>query len=330
MYSIFKILQELKVKSVKSADYYNIAALPSIRDHKIGISQSEYPMFFIKCNDSENVKSIDCNLEFISVQFNRHCQLLNNKKEVEEGIYTIISLKTNSIDLQEYFLDTIYLVIKKLPQKPNLKELKIEVDNLLNLFNRLSQPAIKTIQGLWAELLIIEQSNNPEYLIKAWHSSATDKFDFNDGKDKIEVKSTSNSRRVHTFSIEQLNPNEHSTLLVASVFTVMTGIGKSIFNLIHSIEKKLKNKEGLLHLNEIVVKTLGKDFEKSFDVFYDYQLGIDSIEYFKSADIPSINTNNIPREISNIRFDCDLTNLSGIKENKTNSILHNSLFQNKL
>ena len=327
MVSIFNIFQELKKTSVSNADSFNIAPLPSIKNHKIGISPNKHPMFFIKCGGSENVKSIDCNLEFISVQFNRSCQLLNNKKKVEEGIYTIISLKTDSIDLQEYFLDVVYLVIKNLPQKPKLKELKVEIEKLINLFSKFSQPAIKTIQGLWAELLVIEQSNNPDYLIQAWHSSATDKFDFNDGMDKVEVKSTSKSKRIHNFSIEQLNPNKNSNLIIVSVFTVEAGIGESIFGLVDSIENKIKNQKLSFRINEVIAQTLGKDFEKAFDIFYDYQLAIDSIAYYDSLDVPSINLNNIPKEVNNVRFDSDLTDLPSLKKIKTKSLLHKSLFQ---
>ncbi len=327
MQSIFKIFQELKKTSVSKTDSFNIAPLPSIKNHKIGISQNEYPMFFIKCGDSENVKSIDCNLEFISVQFNRSCQLQINKKKVEKGVYTIISLKTDSIDLQEYFLDVVYLVIKKLPQSPNLKELKVEVEKLINLFSKFSQPPIKTIQGLWAELIVIEQSNNPDYLIQAWHSSSTDKFDFNDGIDKVEVKSTSKSKRIHNFSIEQLNPNKNSSLIIASVFTVETGIGESIFGLVNSIENKLKDQKLSFRINEIIAQTLGKDFEKAFDIFYDYQLAIDSIAYYDILNVPSINPNNIPKEVNNVRFDSDLTDLPSLKKIKTKSLLHKALFQ---
>jgi hypothetical protein len=327
MQSIFKIFQELKKTSTIYADSFNIAPLPLIKNHKIGISQSEHPMFFIKCSGSEKIKSIDCNLEFISVQFNRSCQLLNNKKKPEEGVYTIISLKTDSIDLQEYFLDIVYLVIMKLPQKPNLKELKVEVDKLINLFSKFSKPAIKTIQGLWAELLVIERSNNPDYLIQAWHSSATDKFDFNDGIDKIEVKSTSKNKRMHNFSIEQLNPNKNSSLIIVSVFTVETGIGQSIFGLVDSIENKIKDQKLSFRINEVIAQTLGKDFEKAFDIFYDYQLAMDSIAYYDSFNVPTINLNNIPKEVNNVRFDCDLTDLPILKKIKTKSLLHKSLFQ---
>src|SRR5690606_18027920 len=201
-------------------DSFAIASLPSIKNHKIGISQNGQPIFFIKCDNSAKINSLDTNLEFISVQFNRQCQLINSKGKKEEDIYTIISLKSDSDYLQEYFLKIVFVLIKNLSEKPLLKNLKIEIEKLINLFAKFSKPALKTIQGLWAELLIIEQSKNPDYLIQSWHSSTTDKYDFNDGNDKIEVKSTAKSRRIHNFSLEQLTPNLSSKLIVASIFAI--------------------------------------------------------------------------------------------------------------
>jgi UDP-3-O-[3-hydroxymyristoyl] N-acetylglucosamine deacetylase/3-hydroxyacyl-[acyl-carrier-protein] dehydratase len=98
-------------------------------------------------------------------------------------------LKTDIEYLQEYFLKIVFVLLRNLSDKPLLKDLKIEIDKLINLFSKFTKPPLKTIQGLWAELLIIEQSKNPDYLIQSWHNSSSDKYDFNDGIDKIEVKS---------------------------------------------------------------------------------------------------------------------------------------------
>ena len=325
MTSIFNIFQTLIDKPRNSSSGFHIASLPSIKTHKIGISDAGLPMFFIKCDDVNSAKTLDYNLEYISVQFNKECQLLSNKKEIAKDYFTVISLKTDSIDLQEYFLNIVFLVVKKLSSNPKLKTLKIEVEKLITLFSKFSKPAQKTIQGLWAELLVIEQSSNPDYLIQAWHSLATDKFDFNDGADKVEVKSTAKSRRVHNFSIEQLNPNKNSNLIIASVFAVETGLGKNIFDLVELIKQRLKNDTFVNRVNEIIVQTLGKDFEKSFEMFFDYQNAVDTLAFYKSEDIPKIALTNIPLELSNIRFDSDLTNTSTIKKLKTKSILHKSL-----
>ena len=327
MQSIFKIFQDLKNETLSKIDGFTIVNLPKIKNHKIGLSKDGLPLFFIKCENETNEKALDYNLESISIQFNQKCQLLSNDKKVADGNYTIIALKTDSDNLQEYFLNILYFVLLKLPAIAKLKELKIEVEKLISLFNKFSKLPTKTIQGLWAELLVIEQSSNPEYLIKSWHYSSTDKFDFNDGIDKIEVKSTTKNRRIHSFSLEQLNPNKNSKLIIASVFAVETGKGKTIFDLMRLIDNKVKNKELLFKINEVLLDTLGKDFEKTFEHYFDYQLAVDSLAFFDSELIPKIETSSIKQEISNIHFDCDLSKTEELRKVSTNSLLHKSLIK---
>ena len=220
----------------------------------------------------------------------------------------------------------VFVLLKNLSEKPLLKELKIEIEKLINLFTKFSKPALKTIQGLWAELLIIEQSKNPDYLIKSWHNSTSDKYDFNDGNDKIEVKSTTKSRRIHNFSLEQLIPNAKSKLIISSILTIETGTGTSVFDLVELIESKLKDQNLIYRINEIVASTLGKDFEKVFDIYFDYKFSVDSIQHYDSVDIPTINISSIPSNILNVRFDCDLTDVRTSNKKRIKSKLHNSMF----
>ena len=75
-----------------------------------------------------------------------------------------------------------------------------------------------TVNGLWSELFLIENSTNPKELINYWHNLPEEKFDFNAGKERIEVKSSSSFERKHIFSAEQLNPPSDTQVLIASVF----------------------------------------------------------------------------------------------------------------
>lgn len=326
MKTVYKIFQELRNQSPVNGDCFVVASLPSIRNHKIGITQKGQPIFFIKCDNNTNSKKLDTNLEFISVQFNRQCQLINQKQKTEEGIYTIILLKTDIEYLQEYFLKIVLVLLNKISDKPLLKDLKIEIDKLINLFSKFTKPPLKTIQGLWAELLVIEQSKDPDYLIQAWHSSLSDKYDFNDGIDKIEVKSTTKNQRIHNFSIEQLTPNPSSQLLIVSIFTIETGTGINIPDLVERIEIRLKDKNLSFRLNELVALTIGEDFEKSFQVFFDYQFALDLMQFYQSFDIPTISRCDIPPNIRNVRFECDLSNLKTANIKGHESKLYNSLF----
>ncbi len=310
-HSIYKIFAGLQPKETIGKDSFSAASLPFTQKHKIGISPEGYPMFFIECNNT--VHSLDISLELISVLFNRACQLSEDNKQFD-SIYTIISLKTGNIDFQQYFLEVVCIVLEQLPESPSHKQLKTEIQKLIELFSNFSHPPRKTIQGLWAELFIIEQSKCPEYLIQSWHSLSNDKFDFNDGQDKIEVKSTSTARRIHSFALEQLSPNRNTNLLIASMFVIQTGQGKNIIDLINSICKRVRNLQAQLRLSEITFQTLGCDLDKIFDMYFDYQQALDTLVFFDYKDIPTINSCSIPEAISNVRLDCDLSRVITIKD----------------
>jgi len=326
MKPLFTIFQKLKSESPNVGEGFAIASIPNIKNHKIGITLDRQPIFFINCESNPQIRTIDTKLEFISVQFNRQCQLINQKGKSKEGLYTIISLKSDTKYLEEYFLKIVHVLLNSISEKPLLKDLKIEIDNLINLFSKFSKPPLKTIQGLWAELLVIQLAKKPDYMIQCWHSATSDKYDFNDGVDKVEVKSTSTNNRVHNFSLEQLRPNVSSKLFIVSVFTLETGTGYSVFDLIDMIEKKTGDIKLILRLNELTVLTLGKDFEKAQDVFFDYQFAVDSLKFYNSIDIPTIAANNIPSNVSNVRFDCDISNIKAIRNDSVKSKLLNSLF----
>lgn len=313
--------QKLRDRASHIASGFPVAEVPGLIDHRIGISSQGLPMFFIKCYNSDGAKSLSYDLETISVEHNKQCTLWLDSSPIR-GLYTIIALKDKSVDLQDYFLDIGYLIICNLSPSPELKEIKSELGKLINLFSQLSKPPQKTIQGLWAELFLIERSKSPDYLIKAWHAFPEAKFDFNDGIDKIEVKSTSRSKRVHSFSIEQLNPNIGSSVIIASVMVAQTGVGKSIFDLVQLIESKVTDATLMFLLNEIIAKTLGKDLERSFEVFFDYQQAIDTLQFYDCISIPKISASSIPAEISNVHFECDLSAIECLKLNASGSLLH--------
>lgn len=317
-----KQFEEISKSARNSGGAIPVVKVPKVKQHKLGISSNGLPVFFILCEDAKISTPLDGNLDLIKIEYNRKCELINGGKSIE-GVYTIISLKSDSLDLLQYFLDIVYLMLCNLPSKLSMKELKQELIKLSILFSRLVEPPLKSIQGLWAELFVIERASNPDYLIASWHVNPTDKYDFNDGSDKLEIKSTSQSRRIHSFSIEQLNPNAGSELLIGSVMVIQSGLGKNVFDLCDLIESKVTNTNLLFSLKEKVASCLGKDFEKAQEIFFDHQFSRDNLAFFKSTNIPRIDTTLIPVEISKVKFDCDL---SGINEvNKKN--LRGKLFK---
>jgi hypothetical protein len=325
--TIQEVFDALRVGADESIDGFRVASLSVTEKHKLGITDDGRPVFFINCANLEPARPVDYDLEHISIQFNRRCQVYRDGDKIEETIYTLVTLKTNQKEFRDYFLSVVELVLKRLPAGITAKEFKLQIDSLAVLFAKLSDLPQKTVQGLWAELLVIEQAKDPDYLIKAWHARPTDTFDFNDGADKIEVKSTTRSKRQHSFSNAQLLPNKSSKLLIASVFMAETGTGRTIQDLITAITKRISNRDLEFRLNEVVGQVLGKDLFKALNVCYDYKLAADSLEYFESWSVPSIPIENIPVQISDVRFECDLSGVPPANRGAVTGALHLALFE---
>ena len=318
-----KFIKLIGTKSDDSETYRVISVWEGSR-HRLGCSEEGFPIFFVECSD--NKSTTDVHLELIDVQFNRNCKLDDSdERKSESHVYCLVKLKSLKKDFTKYFLDVFSLVLAKLPDYPSTAQLRDEVSKLIELFMGAATYSASTLQGLWAEMLVIEQSKDPDYLISAWHVSANDKYDFNDGLDKIEVKSTSKVSRCHEFALEQLNPNDGSQLLIASVFVIKTGIGKTLFDIEESIISRLKNNESVEKLKSMIIKTLGENIDTVRTSYFDYSQAVDSLCYFNYKDIPSIDISNVPIGVSNVHFLSDLTSVELIEPESIKGRLHKSL-----
>lgn len=323
MKRICELYSELQNKDSTKNGFTPVTKIIASDKFFLGISEEKTPMFLI---DSEFESAIaDSELEYISVLFNKNCKIIDDANKEFSKTCSIIILNSDNYDFQNYFLEVMYLMLQNIPQNPTSSQLKTEIDKIIKLFSCMSKPAVKTIQGLWAELLVIEQSANPEYLIKAWHSSPKSKFDFDDGSDKIEVKSTSKTERIHSFALEQLSPNRNSNLVIVSVFTHQTGIGKNINDLRQQILLRINDMQVQALFDSMIFQTLGNELESAFGFCYDYQLALDELKFYNAYLIPKINAGSIPPEISDVHFSCNLSNVPFIEKTELQQTKSNLL-----
>lgn len=287
---------------------YKVISLADLK-HKLGKSDEGYPKFFICINESTSqVKNII--RELLTVEYNQKCRIESDDGQIE-NTYAIITLHSIERTLQSSFLDIVMTMLNNMKALPSRKELAVEVENLITIFSAIQNPPVKKMQGLWGELLIIEQSKYPDILINAWHNSPNAKFDFTLGRDKIEVKTTSSENRIHKFSLDQLNPSANSRLLIASITVRESGEGnggKSIRNLFDSIYAKVTGSKERLHLYEVMAGTIGRDIIKIDSVFFDYTEAIDTLDYFRAQDIPHIDKKDIPAGVTEVKFLSNLSN----------------------
>lgn len=168
MNDVYQLFKSLLNKPVEEG-CYAADSIPFACQHKIGISPEGYPMFFIQTLGKE--KTLDITMEFIKVMFNRSCSIIENNEIRRTHEYTIVSLNAGNVDYQKYFIDVVCILLHGLSDNVTIKTLKIELMKIADLFSNLSKPSKKTLQGLWAELLVIERSKSPAYLLQSWHVS---------------------------------------------------------------------------------------------------------------------------------------------------------------
>ncbi|MCR5277391.1 MAG: PD-(D/E)XK motif protein [Bacteroidales bacterium] len=310
IYESFKSLSTLE----PSQEGYHIIHLPACQ-HKLGISNEKYPIFFIKTTDEKPIIP-DLNLDILSVDYNQDCTLIDDNHKRHSGTYSLLTLRNTEPTLQRYFIEICLLILEKLREEPSRRELATEVDDLIAIFTAIKAKGKKTVQGLWAELLVIETSKYPEVLINAWHSSPSAKYDFTLGGDKIEVKSTSGDERVHHFSIDQLLHTAHSHLVIASTFVRESGQGFGglcINDLYQKICKRVLNADSRFKLQKVMAETIGRDYTKLNSEFFDYVSARDTMAFYDSDNVPRISREDVPTEVSKVEFDSNLSGVLDIK-----------------
>lgn len=323
MNNLYDIFKSLDYNSTNNGSYL-VGQINATLPHRIGVTAEGFPVFFIECINNANVS--DIKLKLFNVAFNCQCSIKDvNSSKSAEKTFSLIQLNSINIDFQKYFLDVVYLILRKLPLTPNVTDLKTEISKVIGLFTVTKSLSQEVLKGLWAELFFIEQSKDPLYLINSWHISPTDKYDFNDGSSLVEVKATTGPIREHTFSIEQLHPSDGAELIIASVFAVKSPMGTSILDLVDHISKRIDDVEALIRLREVVTQTLGTHIEEVAKIYFDYNYSSSSKKFYDYKDVPKINAEIVPPGVSSVHFKSNLMDIESVDVQTAISKLHKSL-----
>lgn len=292
---------------------FNAIPIPNFPSFRIAVDLEGNPVILLSIvNAVKNIALKNFRLKYLQLEQNIECKISENGKSSFQT-FTVITFTSTDRNLQEYFLRISETLVKTLSNKPTQQQVIESLNKFVEVFRALTDTPTNTVHGLWTELFLIENSANPKTFLNYWHNIPEEKFDFNSGLEKIEVKSNSNFERIHTFSSEQLNPPKGTAVLVASIFVRQNNGGQSIQQLVDSITTKVNYDIDLTDkLNNIVCKTLGNSLEQSIRIKFDYNIAKDSLQFYRQQDISKIEEIHIPNEVSEVRYKSDLTELNPI------------------
>jgi len=287
---------------------FSAIAIPEYPEFRIAIDFEGNAVLLLSVTKRINDVSLkNFRLKYLQFEQNIECKISENGTSRLQT-FTVITFKSADRNLHEYFLRISETLVKTIGTSPTQQLLVDSLKKFVEVFKALTETPTKTVNGLWAELFLIDNAKNPQMLLSYWHNIPEEKFDFNAGTERIEVKSSSTFERKHIFSSEQLNPTADTQILVASVFVKQNNSGLNIQQLTESISDKLANDYELIGaLNSIVFKTLGSSLENSIGIKFDYEIAKQSLRFYKHQDISKVETVNIPTEVTEVHFKSDLT-----------------------
>lgn len=251
-------------------------------------------------------------LKHVNLRTNQPSTILSSEGSSNMD-FTIIGLNSAEPYLVKQFFRLIDSFVLNHTTPPTTEEVVDTFYGLSKIFSALGKSPVKSIQGLWAELLIIDLCNETSKALKHWHNSTTGTFDFDSGNVKIEIKSTSKNNREHVFNHMQLIPESDTFIAICSLFVQKSEAGISIEQLIESISRKIESELQLVDkLNRIVVETLGECLEEGLRSTFDKDVAQSSIRFYDVNIIPKIPLDVIPPEVSDVVFTSDLTKCASI------------------
>ena len=277
----------------------------SVSDHYFGISKRGEIVILFTTEDvhSEDFKVAEFpRYEHMNVQIDQPLTVENESAEPVDHVFHVLRFKSDDEFIQVYFLQYMEGVVDKMGNAITFRELVPQLKDALSLFRLVRNPPRIEIQGLWAELFILMNSTNPGEMVDAWHVSNSELWDFHSNDRIVEVKSTIGRSRIHSFQNEQLlPPMDVRDSVVASLILARTDDGATIWDLIQGINRKVDG-ERSAKVTKLVHGLLGSSIAQSEEVKFDLVEALENLKFFSIASIPSFQRNNVPPEISDVRF----------------------------
>lgn len=269
-------------------DALRATPVPGYENYHLALDQENRPVLLIADQGGASL-SQPVVLENLSVEHGARCELLSSDGGHRHGRFTVITCLSSEPLLHAHFLYAAESLIYALGPAPSVADIRTSMEQMVALFRAVRNKPTKSVQGLWAELLLLAHCKDPSVLAYAWHVTAQDLWDFSAGPQRLEVKSSGTLNRRHSFSMLQLAPPPGTRVLVASVHALRVARGTTLVDLLRMIRRRLVANLGLVQQVEgVAMRVLGSGWSDAHDVGYDLELAASSIRFYDSADVPTI------------------------------------------
>jgi hypothetical protein len=294
--------------SETSGDVVRFAAepIPGFGHYHVARDLAGDPALLISGIEASQDKPAPIVLEHLTVQAGLDCAIQRLDGQRLRERFTVVRCRDADRKLQEYFLRSVTSAVLSVGPKPAAQDVRETIEALIELFRAMALPPRTSIQGLWAELFLMWQSRDPVMLARAWYSVPDERYDFGSEKQRVEVKSAANRRRVHEFALDQIRPVGDIQAIVASVFAEASAAGLSLRELAEFVRAAVAADAVLsLRFDRVLASSVGNAWRHASESRFDHELAADSLRYFPSESIPAV-VLPLPSEVTHVRFRSDI------------------------
>ena len=218
---------------------------------------------------------------------------------------SIIRCLAEGEELQRLFVTCLGNALPSAVAGRRCGDVNLAVSRLVDLFAAAAQPGRPPV-GLWAELLVIARSRDPRRLLVAWHARGEDRHDFAAADERLEVKSATQPRRQHDFSLEQLVPPAGVAVTVASLLVEPRTHGTTLGDLRSAcLDSAGVDAELRAKIDRLCVEYLGDAWVEGLGEAFDEAAALASRRLYDAADVPRVDAPP-PPGVSAVRFRSDL------------------------
>lgn len=284
---------------------YHVRPISNFEPHYFGRTNSGLPCLLLSAKGSS--LRVPIRLAAIEVSFAVPCMIAVEGGDERTETLTAITCTATDHVVQSYFAHVCEIILHVVGASPSLEQVVEAVRRLVDLFQRLSAPARRSVVGLFGELYVIHAAYSSAAAVAAWRSTTDDRFDFSVDEVRLEVKTSGTRQRVHEFSLEQCSPPPNTHGVLISLFAEASGGGTSLLDLIERIEEQIGGDANLLlKLQETVAEGFGDNVSAALSMRFDESLAKSSLQIYELRSIPAVRE-QLPTEVNQVRFRSDLS-----------------------
>jgi hypothetical protein len=279
---------------------YSVAEIDGRPFAKIGKSADERAAILLDAGGPVK-QSQQVRLQNLTVLHRVQCEVVSDTGTTI-GLYTVIECGDDA-ELRAYFLVVADAMIRSFGSAADPNEIDEMIAAFVELFRVVTAKPTHSLRGLWGELALIAESRDVPRTFSAWHEDPSDRWDFAESDQRIEVKTAQRGTRRHHFSLEQLVEADMSVVVV-SIQVESSAAGQSVADLVTELAPVLASPADVATLLSNVGRALGTSW-RDLTARFDRVLARQSIAVYRANEIPKLECPTPPM-VSSVEFTSDL------------------------